>query len=156
MRRIPDVINTSIPKNEISKYRKNPKNNSNNKKEYALQMHIYIYIYIRKNSKLKSITKKKDKDKQKTRNKSLAPLLKLTRVISEVDTPKDKSKAMRSPLAGKKSNKNDKQPYRNEVIGGVVTPQDKAAKATPPWQNNLFKKQFVRLPYKTKQKMYCF
>ena len=153
MRRIPDVINTSIPKNEISKYRKNPKNNSNNKKEYALQMHIYIYI--RKNSKLKSITKKKDKDKQKTRNKSLAPLLKLTRV-SEVDTPKDKSKAMRSPLAGKKSNKNDKQPYRNEVIGGVVTPQDKAAKATPPWQNNLFKKQFVRLPYKTKQKMYCF
>ena len=141
------MINTSIPKNEISKYRKNPKNN-NNKRVCTTNAHIYIYIT--KTSKLKSITKKKDKDKQKTRNKSLAPLLKLTRVISEVDTPKDKSKAMRSPLAGKKSNKNDKQPYRNEVIGGVVTPQDKAAKATPPWQNNLFKKQFVRLPYKTK------
>ena len=77
-------------------------------------------------------------------------MLKLTRVISEVDTPKDKSKAMPSPLAGKKSNKNDKQPYWTEVIGGVVTPQDKAAKAKLPWQNDFFKKQFVRLPYKTK------
>ena len=39
------------------------------------------------------------------------PLLKITGVRSGVVTPNNKTKAMPSPLAAKKKNKNDKQPY---------------------------------------------
>ena len=55
----------------------------------------------------------------------------------------------------KKSYKNDKQFYGTEVMGGVVTHKDKAAKAKFLCQHN-FKKATVRLPYKAKYKMYCF
>ena len=41
------------------------------------------------------------------------------------------------------------------MIGGVVTPKDKAAEVKPPCQQD-FLKEFVRLPYQTKYKMYCF
>ena len=104
----------------------------------------------------------------------------VTGVISEDATTKDKTK-ISSPLAQsnwgnkwgcytqrqdkvnaqtpspllKKSNKNDTQPYWIGVIDGVITPKHKAAAAKPPCQYN-FKIEFVRLPYKTKYKMYCF
>ena len=79
-----------------------------------------------------------------------------TGVINGGVTPKDKTKAMPSHLTGKKKkNKNDKQPYWTGVIGGVVTPKAKAAEAKSLCQHD-FKKEFVRLPYKTKYKMYCF
>ena len=54
-----------------------------------------------------------------------------------------------------KKNKNDKYPSGTGVIGGVVTPEDKVAETKPPCEHD-FKKEFVRLPYKTKCKMYCF
>ena len=65
----------------------------------------------------------------------------------------DKSNA--KPPCWKKSNKNDNQPSGTRIIGGVVTLNDKAAEAKPSCQSN-FKKEFVRLPYKTKNNMYCF
>ena len=54
-------------------------------------------------------------------------------------TLKDKTKAMLSAFAGKKTNTVDKQPYWTRVIGGIVTPKDKAAEAKCPCQCN-FKK----------------
>ena len=89
--------------------------------------------------------------------KCQASLLKITDIISGVVTPKDKTKPMPSPLAGKKkkNNKNDKQSYWTWLIGVVVTAKEKAPEAKPSCQHD-FKKEFVRLPYKTKYKMYCF
>ena len=92
----------------------------------------------------------------KRRLKTQAPLFKNAGVVSGVVTCQDKTKAMPNHLAEKKSNKNDNQPSGTRVIGGVVTLNDKAAEAKPSCQSN-FKKEFVRLHYKTKyNNMYCF
>ena len=69
--------------------------------------------------------------------------------------PKTRQKQCQATLLERKKNKNDKQLYWTGVIGGVVTPKAKAAEAKSLCQHD-FKKEFVRLPYKTKYKMYCF
>ena len=60
----------------------------------------------------------------KTRQKCQAPLLKISGVISGVVTPKDKAKAMPSPLAK----------WFNQVTGvisGDVTPKDETKMSSP-------------------------
>ena len=70
--------------------------------------------------------------------------------------PKTRQNQCQAPLLErKKKNKNDKQPYWTGVIDVVVTAKEKAPEAKPSCQHD-FKKEFVRLPYKTKYKMYCF
>ena len=65
----------------------------------------------------------------KTQQKCEAPLLKITEVISGVVTPKEKAKAMPSPLA-KRLNQ------VTGVISGDVTPKDKTKMSSPLAQGN--------------------
>ena len=85
----------------------------------------------------------------KTRQTCQASLLKITGVIGGVVTSKDKTKAMPSPLIEKNPARMIKNLIETGVIGGVVTLKDKTAEAKPPCQYD-FKKEFLRLPYKTK------